>query len=799
MSVMLNKFLISFIIICSSHFVLSMEKGLYTIVAPGTIKPESLFHLSLSLNDYHSPCCFNISFINFFNNKNLYEYESIYIEPKTTKLVELRAPSVDSILVNLEVLGYCGELTKDTALIYFENEPFWTFIQINKFKYKPGEWVQFRIICIDQLTIPAKLNQNIIINIYDGKHNLVKTFFDVKLEKGVFKSKFLISKHAVLGQWKIRVTSKEIFQQKTFEIEKYEVPKFNVYIRTKKIVSIYDDQIELEVSASYFSGEPVKGNLSINLSNTDLPWHKWVPPPPSISRESKINGKSTIFINLRNDLQLEKENEDISEPLAPFSPPITPYEFHIEAYVIDALSGEESWTTTEIEVNSQPFKINFEAPSEFDSDENVFNIKVKVSVKDFQNNEIQDIKTTIEIIVGCYEKIDKYIRSYADFDEVRIEYRKEMGKDFSIISVKNKNYTECYLYAKYQRIKSSTLRMYKQVKTFAMEVLTENPKEGKELEVKITNPEPLEEFSYEVFARGDIIQSERVIVPGNQTFYVLRLNVTFLMVPRITIYAHHIKNGHFSGQLKDVVIKRASQNSIKIESVNETKPDSLVSIKVTTDKGSYVCLMALDQRGLDNIDETYIFNEENVNMKLGNVNSVRSYNIPFYGRTEDVITFSNVFPTGRENGRSGGDFPRVFYTKPIKKRYPESWLFNDFEGSPEGGFTTLENTPDTITTWEITGFSLHPETGLAFTQISTNLKVFQNSFISMDLPISLDKVGILKVNNVTNYLTNQDNLTNMSVECNNEDFDFMEENIQKNDIRIADPKNPAPESQKMHI
>ncbi|XP_055853391.1 uncharacterized protein LOC129917084 [Episyrphus balteatus] len=104
--------------------------------------------------------------------------------------------------------------------------------------------------------------------------------------------------------------------------------------------------------------------------------------------------------------------------------------------------------------------------------------------------------------------------------------------------------------------------MYSKTKGFDMEILTESPEEGKEFEIKITNPEPFDEFSYDIVSRGDIIQSERIFVPDNQTTYILRLKATFSMVPKITIYAHHIKNMKFGGQLKDVVIKRAVQNSV---------------------------------------------------------------------------------------------------------------------------------------------------------------------------------------------------------------------------------------------
>lgn len=81
-------------------------------------------------------------------------------------MVELHAPSFNNTYGFLEIFGYRGIISKESELVFFENEKFWAFVQTDKVKYKPGELIKFRIISIDQLKRPAKFNEDISVEIY---------------------------------------------------------------------------------------------------------------------------------------------------------------------------------------------------------------------------------------------------------------------------------------------------------------------------------------------------------------------------------------------------------------------------------------------------------------------------------------------------------------------------------------------------------------------------------------------------------------------------------------------------------
>ncbi|XP_055852229.1 thioester-containing protein 1 allele R1-like [Episyrphus balteatus] len=230
--------------------VLSFEKGYYTIIAPGNVRSESIFHVSFTLNQFHKSCWFNIT-LTSYNDNHEYRYDSIEVKPGTTKLVELYAPYFDSQIANLDIYGYKGIISKDSDIMFVYTEPKWMFIQTNKIIYKPGDEVEFRVIYIDQLKRPAKINDDkiITVEILDDESNIIMVFYDIKFVQGVFKGKFQLSDYPVLGDWYIELKIDGDFQTiKKFEVDRYNLPKFNVQINTKEQVSIYDKQLELEIS-----------------------------------------------------------------------------------------------------------------------------------------------------------------------------------------------------------------------------------------------------------------------------------------------------------------------------------------------------------------------------------------------------------------------------------------------------------------------------------------------------------------------------------------------------------------------
>lgn len=101
--------------------------------------------------------------------------------------------------------------------------------------------------------------------------------------------------------------------------------------------------------------------------------------------------------------------------------------------------------------------------------------------------------------------------------------------------------------------------------------------------------------------------------------------------------------------------------------------------------------------------------------------------------------------------------------KVIRKNFPETWLFECYQADKNGIATISITTPDTITSWMFSGFSIDPQHGLSLLK-PKRLNVKLKFFIKINLPYSIRRGEILKVDVlVFNYLDRTKN-TRVKVE-----------------------------------
>jgi CD109 antigen len=99
----------------------------------------------------------------------------------------------------------------------------------------------------------------------------------------------------------------------------------------------------------------------------------------------------------------------------------------------------------------------------------------------------------------------------------------------------------------------------------------------------------------------------------------------------------------------------------------------------------------------------------------------------------------------------------------------------------QNALTIQKKVPDTITSWYITAFSLHPTRGLGLTKQPTIVTVFKPFFISTNVPYSVKLGEIMEVNVfLFNYLENGQNLdVTVEMESQNGEYDFVDADSQR--------------------
>lgn len=268
------------------------------------------------------------------------------------------------------------------------------FVQTDKALYKPSDKVQFRVLVLDSQTRPFKTDK-IEIFITDGAQNRIKQFEKVKLVKGIFSNEFQLSDEPVLGSWMIHVKVDGEESQKTFDVEKYVLPKFEVIIKTKPNLAS-TEKIIISFSAKYTYGKTIVNGTAVVHAENLQSWNVW----GGLQNFSKTldfsSGTNVVELDIKNDLNI---NEIYYET-----------EVKVTVSVKDSLSGLEESASTVVTIQKKSYQI------EVKSDDNNFkpNLPFKVNVfgKDLSEIPVTDLKTPVVITATfTYDTIEPELLS----------------------------------------------------------------------------------------------------------------------------------------------------------------------------------------------------------------------------------------------------------------------------------------------------------------------------------------------------------------------------------------------------
>jgi CD109 antigen len=132
-----------------------------------------------------------------------------------------------------------------------------------------------------------------------------------------------------------------------------------------------------------------------------------------------------------------------------------------------------------------------------------------------------------------------------------------------------------------------------------------------------------------------------------------------------------------------------------------------------------------------------------------------------------------------DSGLANTDLEDAAKEPPVRKNFPETWIFEDFEVDDNGKYKYEAKVPDTITSFILTGFAVHPQNGLGVAE-QMKVTVFQDFFLNMYLPYSVRLGEILKVDiSVFNFIEKPPRAVTVTVEIFNEgEFDFVNTKMQ---------------------
>uniref|UniRef100_A0A0A1WMQ8 TEP1-F n=1 Tax=Zeugodacus cucurbitae TaxID=28588 RepID=A0A0A1WMQ8_ZEUCU len=805
-------------VICTAN-----ANGHYTVVAPGTIHTNGKYNVVVALHQATVPATVRISLLGPQYNDS----KTVELQPYEVQNIGFNVPVLRDGQYNIMAEGLSGVIFKNSTKLSHNVFQTHVKIQTDKGKYKPGDTVNFRVLFLDENLKPSGPSASSVMWFEDGKRNRIKEYKNFTVTKGVYTGKFQISEYPVNGRWRLAVDNggwrRTIV---SFDVEKYVLPKYKVSVDATSKVSVKDGDMQVVVRANYTYGKPVNGNVTLIMKLQSFYYtHKTndnstAQPAQIIKTKEMVNGKAKFDLNVS-----QYKDSFLSFRTAPLD---------ITATVEENFTGVKINSTTGTTLYRDRYYIScqvFQNCNWFVADEEA---KMTFRVVSFDDGILRDINVPVrlsftESLHRNYYRDDNKTESKIDNQVLEFESVLD-GNSSAVFKVKLPALEKFEDYTHFYKIKAfykdeihDVMNIYQrdppkttdEVKTDAptkpksfFKAQLEYPKGSytfdadKDIILTLNSSAPLPYFDYNIVGRGNILVSERIYVPNKSNSYDLTLRPTFMWMPFARFYAYFIDElGEFHYAETSLQIKTEMQNELEITAPTEVKPGADVALRIKTTPHSFVGLLAVDQSVLL-LGRNNDISRNDFNWRLSSYTTYTPWQggysrYPgghsglitmtngnyFYNYTPPVTNavdnrFEDLTAVRITGGTMGLAANPVSFVTPssanqevtVRRDFAETWIFDDIEDTQTAEFTWTKKIPDTITSWIVSGFAIHPEKGLGVTTHNTDIVTFQPFFISVRLPYSVKRGEIINVPAlVFNYL---DTALDVEITLDNTDGEY---------------------------
>ncbi|CAG2109804.1 unnamed protein product [Medioppia subpectinata] len=268
-------------------------KPMYVVVAPNVLRPNTDYHISVSLYDIPAPIEVNATVIGPAHNVST---GAVAVGTGESKVLTLAIGNWPEGDYKVQVMGKGANFTKYDVVPDGQD----------KAVYKPGQKVQFRAVVVNPSLIP-KDNVPIDIYIEDGNGKRVIEWRILYAKNGVICEELQLSAQPVLGHWTIGVMACRHNTTKTFTVvaaDENLLPTFDVeVVLPTYVVTNRSSEVVATIKAIDTNGKAVKGDLTLTVETNHY-------NPSKYRTKATIDGSATIAVNLAEDLALDERIVD---------------------------------------------------------------------------------------------------------------------------------------------------------------------------------------------------------------------------------------------------------------------------------------------------------------------------------------------------------------------------------------------------------------------------------------------------------------------------------------------------------
>ncbi|XP_016386615.1 complement C3-like [Sinocyclocheilus rhinocerous] len=461
------------------------------------------------------------------------------------------------------------------------------FIQTDKPVYNPGDTVRCRAFVSDAEFHAAERTISLEIQNPDGI--AVYGISRAKAIDGILSNTYPLSSVVKEGKWKLVAKfdqGKENIFSREFEVKKYVLPAFNVTLSPKTSHLRLDaEKLEVEITARYLYGEPVKGVAyvlfgieidgekkrltsmkqlnDLNGGNVSLTMEdiKRTYPDTNSLLGSSVYVKASVMTSSGSDL-VEAEKSGIKIVMSPYMLSIrdTPKYFKpgLPLGMTVSVSDHDGSPARNI-----PVKISFlESPMTANSG----TIKVSINMPEMFSSQILKVETADPSLKPEQQAIQEMrVEPYASFNDYRNYLHISVGSSRVVVG--------------------DTLNVQAHIKS--------NSPERKKL---------VEQLTYAVLNKGNIVHAVRMNVKDLDVINIPLL-VTSEMLPAFRFVAYYILPWQHRAEVvadsvfvdvEDRCVGSLSVGPVEGEKLSSYSPGSSITFEVKGDPGAKVSLVAVD-------------------------------------------------------------------------------------------------------------------------------------------------------------------------------------------------------------
>ncbi|XP_063094207.1 ovostatin [Cavia porcellus] len=802
------------------HLSLSQSpKEQYVLLVPSVLQESSLTTACAQLSNLTESVVLTV-FLNYGEIVTKIFEENVTGENffKCTSFEVPRARSDPLAFITFSAKGATVHLEERRSVAIRPKENV-VFVQTDKPIYKPAQDVLFRVVSMDDDLKPVE-EVYPVITLTDPHNNQIQQWVNKKSKNGILQLSFRLIPEPILGWYTIIVeVTPEKKEYRSFSVEEYVLPKFQVTVDAPETVLVVDSEFKVNVCALYTYGKPVEGNVLLR-----------------VCRESTFYGDCRHFNSICKNFTVELEKDGCMTQLINTDA----FEFNREGYhsylevqtlVTESGTGVQMTKNRNIFIDTSMVKMNFENMDTFYKQGLPYSGQIKLLRPDDSPipNEVIQLHLG-DKIVGNYTT-DTHGIAHFSFDTSKITYPnitlKATYKD-------NKNCkAHGWVLPEYPTPEYFIHRFYSRTNSF-LKIVPEREElrcnQQKQVTVHyLVNTKDLEDKTYTVSFNYVVISKGVIILHGQQKIEIkadamkgvfsVPVEVSMALAPSavMLVYGLH-PEGEMIADTTRFQIEKCFKNKVNLNfSKERSSPGSSVSLQVSAASNSLCALLALDQsvlllrdygqlsaqsvynqlyykqlygyyfKGLDLEDgrkEPCLGNEQILYKGIyytptwadfGNdaYDLVKAMGLKVFTNShlrkpvlcqnsKRRIIYGDISTTESSKLLAGSDVGAAgLYQETVRKLFPETWVWNLITTDATGVANLSLTVPDTITQWKANGFCMNDNTGFGISPTVT-LTAFQPFFVEIALPYSVvqGESFILKAS-VFNYL-------NRSVQINTE-------------------------------